>query len=68
MKPWPEQRLRAELLAERGPIRMILPDEATPERLRAELSAALTEPRPGRRVDCDGAARCAEEIVGLLPG
>ncbi|MGI8475761.1 MAG: glycosyltransferase [Thermomicrobiales bacterium] len=68
VKPWPEQRVRAERLARLGLIATIHPDALTPERLRAEIVRSLAAPPPPHTVDCDGARRSAAAIDALLRG
>jgi pimeloyl-ACP methyl ester carboxylesterase/predicted glycosyltransferase len=53
-------------LERHGHRRTLAADEATPERLAAELAAALAEPPAYRPVTGDGAGRAAELIARLL--
>jgi len=66
MRPRSEQQLRAELLAERGLVRMLLPDDLSPDRLAAEVVAALATPRPAATLDMGGLARVSQAIADLL--
>lgn len=50
VKPWPEQRVRAERLARLGLIATFHPDALTPELLRAEIVRSLAAPAAHRRL------------------
>lgn len=66
VKPWPEQRVRMERLAAAGAVTMVHPDEATPERLRAEIERALAAEPPRHTVDCRGLDRHVDLLLDLL--
>ncbi len=66
VSPRAEQKLRAERLSERGLVHMLLPDELSPARLRAEIEAALAAPKPEGRLELDGLARASRTIAELL--
>jgi predicted glycosyltransferase len=69
--PRTEQLIRAKAFADLGLLRYIHPDELTPERLRAEVDAALELSREElaeiarTRLGFDGAARAAEQLLEL---
>ena len=62
---WPfpqnrEQRLRAELLADRGLVTVLQDGDLQPERLAAIMDEKLSQPtRPVVNLDLDGAAKTA---------
>lgn len=66
--PRKEQLIRAQALSERGLLRMIHPDELTPERLLAELDGLLEEPDPQRALSMPGLSTAAEELHALVSG
>lgn len=66
VKPRQEQRLRAQLLAERDLVRVLLPDDLSPERLACEIQAALNSPPPLVTLNLDGLARASHAIIGFL--
>ncbi len=60
-----EQLLRARLLAERGLVTLLPPDELSPESLAAAIDAALAKGAPeAGRLDCGGAQRSAAILMG----
>lgn len=61
-----EQRMRAELLAQRGLARVLPPDELTPARLRGAIDAALSEPRPAVTLNLNGLENISRAMAGLL--
>ena len=61
-----QQRHVRHRLERFGHRRILDADDATPERLAAELAAALGTPAAYRAVDDTGASRAAELIAGLL--
>lgn len=61
-----EQRLRALGLAQRGLARVLLPEELTPDRLSAEITLALAQPRPAVTLNLDGLPRAAAALACLL--
>lgn len=66
VSPRQEQRLRAQLLAERGLVRVLLPDDLSPERLASEIRAALNSPPPEVRLNLDGLAQVSRAIIKFL--
>lgn len=61
-----EQTQRAETLAARG-LAVVVPEaDLTPDRLAAGIDQAFALPRPGFRVDRDGARVSAEVLIGTL--
>jgi len=66
VKPRQEQKLRAELLAERGLVRILLPDILTPERLANEIHAALNAPPPKITLKLDGLQRASQNILKFI--
>jgi len=66
VRPRSEQRLRAERLAARGLARVLLPDDLSPERLAAEVQAALAAPPPAVTLDLGGLARASRAIIEML--
>ncbi|MEK7327725.1 MAG: glycosyltransferase [Chloroflexota bacterium] len=66
VRPRGEQRLRAERLAARGLARMILPDDLSPDRLMAEVQAALDSPAPTVTLDMNGLSRVSRAVASLL--
>ncbi|MEJ1993895.1 MAG: glycosyltransferase [Limibacillus sp.] len=62
-----EQLLRARLLAERGLVTLLPPDELSPERLASAIGEAMARgaPAPGR-LDCRGAATAASILTGAI--
>ena len=67
-KPWPEQRIRAEYLADRGLISMIHPDALSVDTLFSAVQFEISVGRKERSVDCSGARRSCEVIEELLDG
>lgn len=66
---WSEQILRARHLHKQGAVRMVEPDDLTPDRLREELIQALTSPAPSAPVSpilFNGAERFTREVGRLL--
>lgn len=71
-----EQRIRAKALAERGLARCLPPEELTPERLAAEIAAALAEVKEVKieaaasqpKFDLDGLNAIAAAVQDLLAG
>jgi predicted glycosyltransferase len=61
-----EQKLRAELLAERGLVRILLPDKLTPKRLANEIHAALDAPPPKITLKLDGLQRASQNILKFI--
>jgi predicted glycosyltransferase len=62
-----EQLIRARALSERGLVRMIHPDELTPERLLGEINGLIAAPpSPSATVSLDGLPAVAEELAALL--
>ncbi len=61
-----EQRMRAELLAQRGLAHLLPPEELSPDRLRAAVAAALNSPRPRQTLNLDGLENISRAIAGLL--
>jgi hypothetical protein len=61
-----QQRHVRHRLERHGHRRVVDADAATPERLAAELAAALAEPPAYRAVEDTGAARAAELLASLL--
>ncbi len=70
-EPRREQLVRAEAFARHGLLRLVTPDQLSPERLRREIRAALGTPRSELRdrihstVDFNGAERAAIHLLGL---
>jgi len=67
--PRKEQLERARRLAERGVVRFLVPEEATPETLMREVHLGMGLPRPPRRwgLDFSGLDRTARAIGRLVP-
>ncbi len=61
-----EQRMRADLLAQRGLVHLLPPEELTPGRLRAAIDAALNSPRPAAALNLNGLENISRAIAGLL--
>ena len=61
-----EQRLRAEALAARGLVHLLMPDELSPQRLSAAIDAALAAPPPQVDLPMDGLCRASQAIQALL--
>jgi predicted glycosyltransferase len=66
VRPRREQQLRAERLAQRGLVRVLLPTELSPERLTSEIEAALASPPPKVTLNLDGLARASRAIISFL--
>jgi predicted glycosyltransferase len=66
VKPRQEQLLRAQLLAERGLVRALLPDDLSPERLASEIKIALNSPPPKGTVNLDGLKQVSRTITNFL--
>jgi predicted glycosyltransferase len=66
VSPRREQLIRAEALSARGMLHMVHPDEATPERLRAEIERLLARPERPRRMPMNGLPAAAAELDALL--
>jgi predicted glycosyltransferase len=66
VRPRQEQRLRAQLLAERGLVRVLLPNDLSPERLASEIQAALNSPPPKVTLNLDGLGRASRAIIKFL--
>lgn len=65
--PRREQLLRAELLAGRGLVRMLHPDNLAPDRLMAGVADLLAHaPRPRAALALDGVRVAAAEIEALI--
>lgn len=66
--PSAEQRIRSRLFSERGLVRVLDPDELSPERLAEELNSLLIDraslPNRANVPPLDGARRAAELLVG----
>jgi predicted glycosyltransferase len=60
-----EQLIRARAFAGLGLLRMIMPDDLTPDRLRAAINDALAAPSPPARLDFRGAAQTALRLRAL---
>ncbi|MEJ2026800.1 MAG: glycosyltransferase, partial [Limibacillus sp.] len=62
-----EQLLRARLLAERGLVTLLPPDELSPERLASAIGEAMARGAPAAgRLDCRGAATAASILTGAI--
>ena len=61
-----EQRLRAEALAARGLVHLLLPDELSPHRLSEAIDLALSAPPPVVDLPLDGLQRASQAIQVLL--
>ncbi len=61
-----EQRLRATLLAGRGLVHLLLPEELTPDRLRQAILDALNAPRPTQTLNLNGLENIGRAISNLL--
>jgi predicted glycosyltransferase len=72
VKPRTEQLIRAERFAAHGLLRMIHPNDLTPARLCAEITAAFKDRRPGSPeaigLDMNGALNASRVIARLLAG
>lgn len=67
VEPRREQAIRAEALAARGLIRMLLPDRISPHRLLAEIDGMLgASSRPATGLAMNGLGGVAREIADLL--
>lgn len=66
VRPRSEQRIRAERLAARGIVRMLLPEDLTPERLALEIKNSLASQPPRVTLDLNGLSRASRAILGLL--
>jgi predicted glycosyltransferase len=66
VSPRREQLIRAEALSARGMLRMVHPDEATPERLLAEIERLLAQPERPRRMPMNGLPAAAAELDAML--
>jgi predicted glycosyltransferase len=66
VKPRREQLIRAEALASRGLVRMLHPDDLTPERLLDEIEDLLDLAPPPPTITMDGLANAAAELDDLL--
>jgi predicted glycosyltransferase len=64
--PRKEQLIRAEALSRRGLLRMIHPDQATPERLLEEMERLVERPAPVRPMAMDGLPAAAAELEAVL--
>ena len=64
-----EQLVRAQALAERGLVRMLHPDQLTPQRLLSEVRSLLEKPPLGASLPrLDGAKAFVDEILPLVDG
>jgi predicted glycosyltransferase len=72
VKPRTEQLIRAERFAAHGLLRMIHPNDLTPARLGAAITAALEEHRPvppeALSIDMNGPVNASRAIARLLAG
>lgn len=66
VKPRREQQVRAERLAERGLVRVVLPSQLSPKRLTTEIGAMLASPAPRITLNLDGLARVSQAIISFL--
>ena len=66
VKPRREQLIRAEALASRGLVRMLHPDDLTPERLLDEIEELVDLAPPPATITMDGLANAAAELDDLL--
>jgi predicted glycosyltransferase len=63
-----EQTLRARALAGLGLADVLEPDELSPHRLAAAITAILERPRPTGRLELSGAASVRDELLDLAEG
>lgn len=64
-----EQRIRATLLAGRGLVHLLPPEELNPQRLRQAIACALNAPRPAPTLNLSGLENVGRAISSLLrPG
>lgn len=69
--PSAEQRIRSQIFSQQSLIRMLDPDDLTPERLAHELQQLLTDdtiPNPANIPPLDGAQRAARLLLGKDEG
>lgn len=61
-----EQLIRAQALADRGLVHMLLPDELTPQRLAAQIVTALAAPRPRAHLNMNALENASRAIAAML--
>lgn len=61
-----EQRMRAELLAQRGLVHLLPPEALSPDRLRSAMVGALHSPQPPQTLNLRGLENISRAITGLL--
>lgn len=61
-----EQTLRAECLAARGVVELVLPSALSPARLGKAIERAIRRPPAGLEIDTAGARRAAHIITGMI--